>query len=711
MDLTELTDAQLRGFASNLQASGDPDAQAYLATVQQEQQRRKLATEMSHPPRKPSMESLTGESLPRTLVREVGQAALFGLTDEVTGAVVALATRFSDNPALHSIPMGEVYADVRDAERDARRTAQAAAPYAEGPVQGAMAISQVGGALGSGLGTAKLLMGLPGIASLGAVPQAAFVGGIEGGLAGFGGSEANTPGGVALDTAGGTALGMGLGMAAAGGAALGSWGLEKVKNLFLPGTHNVDQQAREVLMAQLDEAGSTVAEMLEWMKKNPEASLAAYGPFQRVARAHIASSPAGTDIAEAAYKRTLEQQRTQLLRVAGEVMGDPQAAAQNFKHLREQYAAGAKAQARPFYDDLYQQPSPAPPGSELRDLLDHPGLKRYVSEAGAEWEQDITATTALSLRPKPGATDLSDMKNWEWASDPTWKELDMVQRKMRADAETLRKAINSGNAEGGKVSRLQALENNRRELLATMYRSGDAGAALQTMHRTYATAMDVDHHFGLGARLFKQGSKDLDSEELADLVGQMNPQELKAFQLGSLKAMRDGLANMGQNRNASLTPIFNTPEARKRLEVVFGSASQDLFEEIDRLRKLTGNAGRVSPGAITSTSDTLNSLQAGENMLASGGLLGAMQDWTRGTAPLKNAQVRATLAEQLYGKLSSHDPTAMARFFDQNQNVMQQMGGAAARAMPQSPGMWGGLGGAGATLWGTSPDEPPRPQR
>lgn len=341
-----------------------------------------------------------------SLGRGVQQGATFGFGDEFSGGVDA---------ALHvgsKLFGGESpYKDIKEAYRtgrDANRAENKAAEEARG---GMYLAGQIGGgaltAAAPGLGALNAAKGAP-------LKELIKAGAIGGGVAGLGGSESETLGGNAVDTAKGAGLGV-LGMW--GGQKLGQ-SLDKAAKTAAAGTAKilltaskpVDKYLADPKKYNVDETAETVAEkVLPYFRgKEDEAAQALNHANKRAAGATLkqATADSKAQFADNARKYVLNKMK----------MSQPSAEAVDALEsgLQSQGAKTAKlaAQQRDLLrnsdaqidlsgvDESVQKRLQGrsvegllPPDAEVRDIEGIAGflnkLKNRNAEPGAEYTDDL----------------------------------------------------------------------------------------------------------------------------------------------------------------------------------------------------------------------------------------------------------------------------------------------------------------------------------
>ncbi len=580
----------------------------------------------------PKLEGVT----PRRVARSGLQGLTFGFGDEAAGALgAAAATTIGGEPFSK---FGDVYADIRDAERGEQTRFQEEEP-------GAALTSEIaGGLLTGGAGATRAAGSNIARQVASKVPTALRPAGAGMGAgavygAGTGEGDLGEQAGSALTGAGlGAVGGVVAQILAKGGAAA----LTKIRDklLSVPRRH-----ADRILREHLEELGYADAPEVQAAidKLGPEGFLAdidtALGGLAR--DAHVAGGR-GKGIIEDALTARDQGQSARMWTAAEEAAGATGNTYQTLKSLDKVQ----KATAKPMYNNAYRQPV------EFTEVLQEMLEDSWVKAAYRKGRELATHDRNRMVDTPPGVArkpkDLSTKRILDGDADPlTTEEWDWIQRGLRARSDT------AGRAGAKDTARVAG--NLRRELNKEV---DTANPAFGEARQTYAGFERTREAIDMGETAF---SKKVSVEELRDIVGEFSLAEQQGFMVGVSKYFRDQLLGPGASRDVTRIPLLQSPLVKEKLELVLGKGGAEKF-----LAKAEAEyAKRRTKNMVMSRSTTADALR-GQAEAGGDTILGAAADLAmgsprtaiRGMANRAKAapQMSREVAEELAGPLMSNQP-------------------------------------------------------
>lgn len=577
------------------------------------------------------------------LAGEIAQGASFGFSDELEGAVAAAPKLLDSWEATR-----EAYTTARDAAR--ARSGE----FREDFPKTAIAANLAGG-VGSGLGMARGAVG----AAMANAP--ATSGAILGGAAGYGASEAETPQGMAADTA----------LGAVTGGVIG--------RLAQPTANAIGEAVTAPGRLATARAASRPQRTIVQRIARDDMSL------DKVA-ANLRKMPAGATIADAAGDNTA--------RLAEEIVAMPGKGAQNLRALfnarqskaaarvdsainaalkikGDFYAAMSAIQddlanrAKPFYDAAYEKP-----------VLQSPTLKGVMSRL------DDAAPDVLESARRKARLDGQ-------VTGTTLRYYDYVKRALDDKIGAAIRAGEKDNArvwQGLKRTLVDELDNRVPEYgIARSIYSDDAGmkAALEA-----------------GRDFMRE-----DAEMIAANMQGMSEAERQMFRMGAARALRDRILSRPDSADV-YKAFFNKPLMREKIAAIFPDKKS--FAKLQRAMLNEQRMFQTSAGA-TGNSATARRLLGARDLAtdpetamdaATGGVkfatLNAARKYVRSRlGPLANESVR----DQIAAILMEGDPAKRAAALaalDQPPVVAPYRPGAINNATGRAAPAIGGVAGAGA---------------
>ena len=548
----------------------------------------------------PSQSYESGKRAPGALqgLINVAQGPTFGFADELSGAVGALVG------AAQGYPMGESYRSARDFARGASDYQTQQNPIFSAVTQG-MASLPIGGVFTKAKPAANTIL------------AAGKSGALTGGLYGLGASKAEDLTGMAIDTAGGAALGgvvssaVGAGMRG-GGAVIGNvrerFSTNAAKtaaelkvaealardargNVFT-GAYSPSMQAERLndTIAQQMRAGPVppgrIAQPSVIVQQNPalqtEARLAKLGPDAMIADAGGQNTRQLLDTLATLPGRTKEMvANVQHQRMATEG-GRLRAAAQNALDTGGQRLAGTveslaetRAQAAaPLYGQLRQvniQPS-----QELADVV------AAADQLGALKH----ARTLATARQQPFSIDPTQPGPWNAG------QLDHVKR-------GLDQLIAKETKADGTVTPVGAAITELKQRMISML--DDATTDPQTGRSLYKMARDAFAGPSALIDAANAGRRILSSDDnaITTMMRGMSTSEVEAFRIGANEALRAKLGT--QAGRTELMNLWKNDATREKLQAVFGDNIRSYREFAAELARENVKRGiqKVNTGSQT----------------------------------------------------------------------------------------------------------------
>ena len=513
----------------------------------------------------PSQSYESGKRAPGALqgLINVAQGPTFGFADELSGAVGALVG------AAQGYPMGESYRSARDFARGASDYQTQQNPIFSAVTQG-MASLPIGGVFTKAEPAANTIM------------AAVKSGALTGGLYGLGASKAEDIQGMAIDTAGGAALGgvvsgaVGAGMRG-GGAVIGN-----VRERF---STNAAKTAAELKVAEAlarDARGAAATSGLTNPALQTEARLAKLGPDAMIADAGGANTRQLLDTLATLPGRTKETvANVQHQRMATEG-GRLRAAAQNALDTGGQRLAGTveslaetRAQAAaPLYGQLRQVN--IHPTQELADVV------AAADQLGALKH----ARTLATARQQPFSIDPTQPGPWNAG------QLDHVKR-------GLDQLIAKETKADGAVTPVGAALKELNQRMISML--DDATTDPQTGRSLYKAARDAFAGPSALIDAANAGRRILSSDDnaITTMMRGMSTSEVEAFRIGANEALRAKLGT--QAGRTELMNLWKNDATREKLQAVFGDNNRGYREFAAELARENVKRGiqKVNTGSQT----------------------------------------------------------------------------------------------------------------
>lgn len=579
----------------------------------------------------------------------VMQGPTFGFADELIGAGGAAIG------ALRGKPIGESYRDARDFARGATDMLNKQNPIFSAVTQGAASLP-IGG-----------LFTKPAQAT-NAIATAAKSGAITGGLYGLGASTAEDLPGMALDTAGGAALGsavsgvVGAGMRGTGAA------INNVAQRFSPGAA---RSAAEVKVAealardargnaftgaytpdlQAQRLAGTGIRATPIVQQNPalqtEARLAKLGPDAMIADAGGANTRQLLDTLAVLPGRTKETianvQRQRMATEGGRLRGAADAAldttGQRLSTTVQGLAETRATAAAPLYGQLRQ--INLNPSQELAEVV------AAADQLGALGH----ARTLAIARQQPFTIDPSQPGTWNAG------QLDHVKR-------GLDQLISRETKPDGTVSPVGAAISELRTRMVGLL--DDATTNPQTGESLYRQARNAFAGPSALIDAANTGRRVLSSDDasITSALQGMSTSEVEAFRIGAYEALRNKLGS--QAGRTELMNAWKNDSTREKLQALFGDNLRSYREFAAELAKEatkrniqkvnTGSQtaarlagmGDIDSGVLGSVASTAASAKAGNPL---GVIAGARDAWSR-------VQLPQTTRDQMGALLMQQGPQA-----------------------------------------------------
>lgn len=563
------------------------------------------------------------------VVDSVGQALTFNTSDEIEAG---LSTGFGF--------LGD-YDKQLEAVRSRMRENEQAAPgyYLAGSLGGAVAggagLVKAGASLLPRLANAGLKARIAGGAAEGAAYGAAYgAGGAEGGL---------------RERAEGAALGAGVG-GAAGGAipvvgtvARGVGGA--VYNAVAPRVQAIANPAGEA-SRRVGEALLRDGRMGQQVVSNADEASAALNNQQlmnfdrggetvrALSRSVANQSPESRGVMERVISDRFEGQaaraRDVLTRVAGGQVDDVA--------FQDALRQASKRANRPAYRKAYADGSSIEVTQEMRRLMSAPevvnamqsvakggGQTRAVAEGYGTFRTGIEVSESGSIKFLPRAKDnsraYSDLQFWDYVK----QELDGMAN------------VAARSGDKGRASAIRDITRSLRNELDTQvpsYAEARQGAA------KFFQAEDALE----AGRKFVTQSKDL--RFAAKAMSRMNPVERETFKTGFAAELSEKLGQVSDRRNV-INQIFGSPNARKKVELVFGRQGAQEIQQFVKLEAAMDMMRSAMGGSSTARQIFEMGLGAGGGYLTTGDFAGIMTGaaLARGTGYIANKAEERVMRE------------------------------------------------------------------
>ena len=513
----------------------------------------------------PSQSYESGKRAPGALqgLINVAQGPTFGFADELIGAGGAVVG------ALQGRPIGESYRSARDFARGASDYQTQQNPIFSAVTQG-MASLPIGGMFTKAAPAANTIL------------TAGKSGALTGGLYGLGASKAEDLTGMALDTAGGAALGgvvsgaVGAGMRG-GGAVLGN-GRER----FSPKAANAAAELKVAEALARDARGTVATSGLTNPALQTEARLAKLGPDAMIADAGGQNTRQLLDTLATLPGRTKETvANVQHQRMATEG-GRLRTAAQKALDTGGQRLAGTveslaetRAQAAaPLYGQLRQVN--IQPTQDLADVV------AAADQLGALKH----ARTLATARQQPFSIDPTQPGPWNAG------QLDHVKR-------GLDQLIAKETKPDGTVTPVGAAIKELNQRMISML--DDATTDPQTGRSLYKAARDAFAGPSALIDAANAGRRILSSDDnaITTMMRGMSTSEIEAFRIGANEALRAKLGT--QAGRTELMNMWKNDATREKLQAVFGDNIRSYREFAAELARENVKRGiqKVNTGSQT----------------------------------------------------------------------------------------------------------------
>ena len=481
-----------------------------------------------------------------------------GFGDEVAGVGGAIAGKVADILGRgNGKSMADNYREVRDYVRGAQDKFSADSPILAGATKLAAAapVFMLGGAAPEAMGAAVATRSAaPG--ALSAIGQAAKVGGITGTIQGAGDSTADSLGGIAKD-----ALAEGAKSAVMGGgtqAALGVAGgvTNAVGRVLSKG------KAQDFAKEKVAEALARSSQGDRFAIENAQDAMRAMGPEARLADVGgeagrglldtMATLPgAAKDMVEGAIRSRQAGRGSRILSDADTALGN---AGRDYSGELEKLAAAKLTESKPLYDQIKNVPV------ELTDDVKML-LARVPTSAWRKVRDLAKGESGVDLK-------IGDLMG---AKELPMGTLDLLKRGLRDVAESEKRA---GSADTGRV-----WDSVRRDLIDKLDqispRLEGGGSVYKAARETYGGLAQMQDAMELGRRSFGE-----DALRLKDAISGMGPDQLDAFRMGAMQALRQKAGTQGGQ--TQLLDFWKNPATQERLRMLFGEDAGNFFQALER---------------------------------------------------------------------------------------------------------------------------------
>lgn len=202
------------------------------------------------------------------------------------------------------------------------------------------------------------------------------------------------------------------------------------------------------------------------------------------------------------------------------------------------------------------------------------------------------------------------------------------------------------------------IQRGLRSAADSAYRGGvgEVGTAYKQLHREILGAMDAANPYyqqaRQGAAKFFQADDALeagrkfvtqnkDIRQAAQAIGKMKPAEKEAFKTGFAGELSEKLGQVSDRRNV-INQIFGSPNARKKVELVFGKQGAQEIQQFVKLEAAMDMMRNAMGNSTTARQLVELGLGAGGGYLTTGDLTGALA----GAALTKGARFVGNKAEE-----------------------------------------------------------------
>lgn len=527
-------------------------------------------------------------SKPRAALSGLQQGATFGLADEFTAARIApfryLGSQFSDNPKT----LGEAYATQLEMQRAEYEKAQQDQPIATlaGEMVGGMATGYGGAKLG-GQQLARQIAKKP-------FRSAAGIGGVSGGLYGFGTGEGGA--GERLESAQlpaaagmvagpiGAYIGQKAGplLSRAGQRVRRATGFADdaaealpVENMTTRSIDATPEPARMAgsnkAMAQIESAirkdyGDQADQVLQaW--KSGDVSLAELSGVNMARKARGAAQYAP---GEARAKKFFDEKiAASPERVVATINKNVMDGSSFYATVDDMVAAGQK-KAAPLYKEAYAL-NPTVSSDRLNRILQTPSVRGALSKVVKNTQDEMR----LLAKPDPELTalakELGQQSPGGVSKGFSLRTLDAVKKQMDGDLYALNRKVKAGNATPAESDTYRAMLSAKNALIDEIDNLDTTG----TYKKARATAGD----YLSSQKFMNEGLKfeSQDPELLFKSINKMSDADKSSYILGVSKALNEKINNRAI-AGSPLKKVLGTPNQKKRLQMLLGPSQYKKLE-------------------------------------------------------------------------------------------------------------------------------------
>lgn len=299
-----------------------------------------------------------------------------------------------------------------------------------------------------------------------------------------------------------------------------------------------DMEAK-ILMGDADPV--TIAET-RLRKLGPDAPIAATGRAATGELGLLKNMPGSAETLAARESRRITKQRGPSLITAAEEALDARGVP--FRATVQEFANQAKEKAAPFYQQL--RTTDFDVDNELSDIISR--AKKAYGEA-----EELAAVSGMPQRLDLGKVQPGDRVPFE--------VLDNLKR-------TLYDIEEAAKGEFGKpTNKSRAYTNLRRDLIRKLDELSPKDKSGQSIYKQARTTFEGEAQLETAMRRGREVLSE-DVEELQEIINDLEPSQLEAFQLGAAQALRDISGTpAGQTR---LLNMYKDPTMQSRLRAVFG---------------------------------------------------------------------------------------------------------------------------------------------
>ena len=545
-------------------------------------------------------------------------------------------------------PTQKAYREARDQALKDYQETQRQHPYltTAGEIGGGAAATPF---LGSTLG------GLKAANVLGRIGQSAKVGAVTGGLFGAGeaGSRGETPGQVALEAGKGAVAG-GVAGGALGGTIEGVAGtIRKAASIARGATDPAAEAARRVaemfkgqgqrpLQRALADTGMARARI----ESGAPVALADYGgrPAGRMLRTAANLSPEAGDLMDQQLNERFSDQSNRVVNWIQQKFGGADTAA-----LRDRLKDLARQWNRPAYQRAYQEGDREIASNELERIMDAPYVQTALRKAIAGWKNQAIDDGFGAMNPTVRIMNGQLVNSGTGLKAfPNVQLWDYIARNLSYAADRA--------PPGGNEQRLLAnyARNIKKEVDAQV---PSFQAAREGASRFFGAqdALEAGRNF--------VSDNTITNPEAAREIAKMNPAERKLFAQGFAGELQRIVSKTGDNRNVAINNIFNSRNAKQRLDIALGPNASDEFGSLMRLENLMEKTRRAAllnsttAGQLTDIAKSLGLFEIAHSLNPAYVLAGALTLAGRQAARKIDEEVFMKVAEMLL----SDDPKVLQR--------------------------------------------------